>query len=115
MDYLQKAHEIQHKKALVDIISMVKHAANEQSPLLTASERVEKAFAAFSANHAFTPEQQQWIERIRTHMRENLSIDKEDFESQPVFTHYGGWGRASRAFDGKLPELMEQLNLAIAA
>ena len=48
-------------------------------------------------------------------LRENLSIDQEDFESQPVFTHYGGWGRASSVFAGQLPELIQQLNLAIAA
>lgn len=114
-DYLQKAHEIQHKKALVDIISMVKHAADDQNPLLTATERVEKAFAKITASRAFTPEQQQWLDRIRTHLRENLSIDREDFESQPVFTHYGGWGRASSVFAGQLPELIQQLNLAMAA
>jgi type I restriction enzyme, R subunit len=115
MDYLQKAHEIHHKKALVDIISMVKHAADEQNPLLTATERVEAAFATITVARSFTPEQQQWLDRIRTHLRENLSIDQDDFESQPVFTHYGGWGRASSVFAGKLPELIQQLNLAIAA
>src|ERR1035438_6799102 len=30
---LQRAHEVRHKKPLVDIISMVKHAADEESPL----------------------------------------------------------------------------------
>jgi len=33
-----------HRKALVDIISMVKHAAREESPLLTSAERVALAF-----------------------------------------------------------------------
>jgi type I restriction enzyme, R subunit len=114
-DYLQKAHEIEHKKALVDIISMVKHAADDHNPLLTATERVEQAFRKITAGRTFSSEQQQWLDRIRTHLRENLSIDQEDFESQPVFTHYGGWGRASSVFAGQLPDLIQQLNLAIAA
>jgi len=114
-DYLQKAHEIEHKKALVDIISMVKHAADEHNPLLTATERVEQAFGKITAGRTFSSEQQQWLDRICTHLRENLSIDQEDFESQPVFTHYGGWGRASSVFAGQLPDLIQQLNLAIAA
>src|SRR5262249_19545296 len=114
-DYLQKAHEVRYKKALVDIISMVKHAADEQSPLFTAAERVEQAVAKISANRSFTPEQQQWMDRIRTHLKENLSIDQEDFESQPVFTRFGGWTRASTVFAGQLPELIEELNLAMAA
>ena len=42
---LRRAHQVQYHKALVDIISMVKHAASEESPLLTAQERVERAIA----------------------------------------------------------------------
>jgi type I restriction enzyme R subunit len=46
LENLQKAHEMRHRKALVDIISMVKHAAHEESPLLTSPERVTLAFAS---------------------------------------------------------------------
>lgn len=41
---LQKAHEVCYQKALVDIISMIKHAAKEGEPLFTAEERVARAF-----------------------------------------------------------------------
>ncbi len=44
VDNLQRAHELRHRKALVDIISMVKHAAREESPLLTSAERAARAF-----------------------------------------------------------------------
>src|ERR1035437_8980103 len=40
---LQKAHKIVYHKDIVDIISMVKHAANETEPLLSPEERVSKA------------------------------------------------------------------------
>lgn len=115
VENLQKAHEAHYRKALVDIISMVKHAANQQSPLLNAAERVEHAFAQITTGRTFTPEQQQWLERIRNHLQENLSIDQEDFESQPGFTHYGGWGRVSVVFQGQLPQLIQDINRAIAA
>ena len=36
---LERAFRVAHSKALVDIISMVKHAATETTPLLTAEER----------------------------------------------------------------------------
>lgn len=55
LEALQKAHEAQYRKSLVDIISMVKHAAEEQSPLLTAQERAAKAIAVVSAGKTFTP------------------------------------------------------------
>ena len=115
VEHLQKAHEVHYRKALVDIISMVKHAGNQQSPLLTAAERVDRAFAEITVGRTFTPEQQQWLERIRNHLQENLSIDQEDFESQPAFTHYGGWGRVSVVFQGQLPQLIQDINRAIAA
>ena len=45
VDHLRKAHELHYHKALIDIISMVKHAANEEQPLYTAAERVKLAMA----------------------------------------------------------------------
>ena len=43
LDNLEKVHAAAYGKNLVDIISMVKHAAKEEEPLLTAAERVERA------------------------------------------------------------------------
>ncbi len=112
---LQQAHQHQYHKALVDIISMVKHAADEAQPLFTAEERVKLAFLDLTAGRQFTPEQQQWLDRIRAHLVANLSIDRDDFDSVPVFADRGGWGRANRAFGGELPILITHLNEAIAA
>lgn len=115
VDNLQKAHQIQYNKALVDIISMVKHAAHEQEPLFTAEERVNNAFTKLASGKSFTPEQQQWLDRIREHLIANLTIDKEDFEVVPIFTHYGGWVRANRVFNNQLNDFIRDLNEAIAA
>jgi type I restriction enzyme, R subunit len=112
---LQKAHELHYHKALVDIISMVKHAAEGEQPLLTASERVERGFAKVTAGKSFTPEQQQWLDRIKAHLVENLSIEKEDFDALPIFSRAGGWARADRVFARRLPQLIQNLNEAIAA
>jgi type I restriction enzyme R subunit len=112
---LQRAFELRRNKALADIISMVKNAADAQSPLLTASERVDRAIQTITKAQTFTPEQLVWIERIRTHLQGNLSIDQDDFESQPIFSDFGGWGRAAKIFNGRLPALMQEINEAIAA
>lgn len=115
-DNLQKAHQVKYQKPLVDIVSMVKHAANEEQPLLTAAERVERAFETVTAGQSFTPDQQKWLDRIRAHMRESLSIEREDFDLIPVFADYGGLGVARRVFGPKrLDELLDHLNEAIAA
>ncbi|MBL8208552.1 MAG: restriction endonuclease subunit R, partial [Blastocatellia bacterium] len=112
---LQKAHRVRYDKALVDIISMVKHAAREEAPLLTAEERVTAALQKLTGGESLTDEQQQWLERIRAHLIENLSIEREDFEELPVFTRFGGWTKANRAFGNQLGDWLKQINEAIAA
>ena len=94
---------------------MIKHAAREESPLLTAEERVNAALQKLPIANSITEEQQQWLERIRAHLVENLSIEQEDFEELPVFTRFGGWGKANRVFGNKLNDLLKQINEAIAA
>jgi type I restriction enzyme R subunit len=115
VERLQQAHKAQYNKDLVDIISMVKHAAREKEPLLTAEERVGRAFDRIAAGRSFTSAQRAWLDRIREHMTVNLSIDQGDFDVTPVLSRPGGWGAANRDFDGKLPNLLRTLNEAIAA
>jgi type I restriction enzyme, R subunit len=115
IENLQKAHRLRYDKALVDIISMVKHAAFEQNPLLTADERAARAVETVCAGRTFTTEQRKWLDRIQRHLAENLSIDQDDFEIMPALEGAGGWGNANKVFDGKLTELLHQLNQALAA
>ena len=115
-DKLQKAHEARYKKPLVDVISMVKHAAKEEEPLFTAAERVERAFKTVTAGQTFTADQQKWLDRIKEVMLQNLSIDREDFEYQDALSGAGGWGAAKKLFGDKtLVNLLHRLNEAIAA
>jgi type I restriction enzyme R subunit len=115
IENLRKAHEVRYHKALVDIISMIKHAAHEEESLFTSEERVDRAFDRVVAGKYFTPGQHLWLEKIRSHLIANLSIDKEDFDYIPVFADYGGWNRANSIFEGKLPILISEFNEAIAA
>ncbi|MBM4077643.1 MAG: restriction endonuclease subunit R, partial [Planctomycetes bacterium] len=115
IENLQKAHLKRYDKALVDIISMIKHAASEQNPLLTATERAARAIENVSLGKTFTVEQQQWLNRIEQHLAQNLSIDQEDFDFIPALEGAGGWGKANKVFDGKLVELLQQLNAALAS
>jgi type I restriction enzyme R subunit len=115
VDNLEKAHAARYHKNLVDIISMVKHAAKEEEPLLTAAERVERAFDKITTGRLFTVEQQKWLERIKAHLAVSLSIGREDFENVPILLDPGGWRPADRAFGGKLEEFINDLNAAMAA
>ncbi|HEX3148284.1 MAG TPA: type I restriction-modification enzyme R subunit C-terminal domain-containing protein [Gemmataceae bacterium] len=112
---LRKAHEAKYHKPLVDIISMVKHAADEAAPLLTAAERVDKAIATLTVGKTLSADEMRWLARIREHLVENLSIEKSDFEDVPVLFREGGWGQANKVFGGKLEHLLSELNEALAA
>jgi type I restriction enzyme R subunit len=112
---LQKAHEVCYQKALVDIISMIKHAAEAEEPLYTAGERVERAIEKVIAGKPFAPEQKQWLDLIEAHLIENLTIDRQDFDLLPVFSLRGGLSQATRVFGESLDSLLAKLNEAIAS
>jgi type I restriction enzyme R subunit len=112
---LQEAHRICYKRALVDIISMVKHAADAHQPLLTAQERVGHAIDRLAAGQTFTPDQAKWMDLIRTHLVQNLSIDTDDFDDMPLFNGEGGISAARRAFGGRFTQILHDLNEALAA
>jgi type I restriction enzyme R subunit len=112
---LQRAHKIVYNKALADIISMIKRAAEEQSPIYTAQERVEYAMRMFMRERDFSEEQIKWLELIRNHLTENLTIDVEDFEYAPIFTRMGGKSKAKKVFGGEFDSIISKLNELIAA
>lgn len=112
---LSAAHQVVYHKALVDIISMVKHAARDAEPIFTAEERVDRALRLISQRRSFNDEQQKWLSLIREHLIQNLTIEENDFDVLPIFEKFGGKGRAHRVFGDTLPFLIEDLNRAIAA
>ncbi len=112
---LRKAFEAQHHKALIDIISMVKRAAVDGSPLLSAEERVNTAITAVETGRTVTPEQAKWLDYIRQHLIQNLTIDRDDFDNVPILANRGGWRRADSVFDGQLVDLLAAVNKELVA
>jgi type I restriction enzyme, R subunit len=112
---LQKAHKLVHNKALADIISMVKHAAKEEEPILTAEERVDGALQKVMIGKSFNEEQFNWLGLIREHLIKNLTIEMEDFEYAPIFERVGGLSKARKVFGQQIESLISSLNERIAA
>ena len=113
-DTLQRAHRARGLNALADIISLVKHAAAHQVPLLTAEQRVDLALDAFLHAHRFTTEQMQWLSLVREHLVKNLSMNEEDFDLTPLLEMRGGRAKARKVVSD-LAELVGELNEAVAA
>jgi type I restriction enzyme R subunit len=114
-DNLQRAYAVTSHKALVDIISMVKRAAENSSSLYNAEERVQRAMDRVISRLSLTDDQAKWMDYIRGHLTANLSIDRDDFENVPVLSNRGGWGRANQVFDGKLAVVIADLNRELVA
>lgn len=112
---LQKAHEIVSHVTLADIISIVKHAAKQEEPVLTADERVNRAMERITAGKSFNGEQQKWLGLIKEHLIKNLTIDEADFRQMPVFTRHGGTGKVRQVFGDGLEALLEEINYRMAA
>jgi type I restriction enzyme R subunit len=112
---LQKAHRLVYHKQLADIISMVKHAIRQEEAVLEASERVNKAIDRVFAGRTLNPEQAQWVEYLRGHLVQNLTIESADLQYLPVFEQRGGLARFRKVFGEASSEIIGQLNAEIAA
>lgn len=110
---LEKAHKIVYHKELVDLISMIKHAANNEK-LLSAEERVNRALEKIFEGKKLTEEQVQWLEHIKQHLIKNLTLDIDDFDLTPVFEMRGGLGIFKKVFTFQYRELVKEINKNIA-
>ncbi len=109
LENLRKAYH----SDLADIISIIKHAARDE-PLQSAEERVDRAMKRVMKGKKFTEPQKKWLERIRDHLKENLAIEKKDFETIPILARPGGWKRADKEFNGEIAPLLRRINEEVA-
>jgi type I restriction enzyme, R subunit len=106
-------------KQLVDVIALVKHALDPDTILAPVGLAVEERYQRWLADQMtagveFTPEQRRWLDAIKDHIANSLSIEQDDFESVP-FNQIGGLGRAYELFGDRLPEILDDLNARLAA
>ena len=102
-----------YKNELADIISIIKHATKGEE-LFTAQSRVDRAIAKVRENIAFTHEQEKWLQLIRYHLIQNLLLEKEDFDTLPIFTREGmNFQRLNTIFDGQLEKVINEINDAV--
>jgi len=102
-----------YNKELADIISIIRHAAKNEE-LLTVESRVDRAISKVKAKKRFTETQEKWLELIRRHLVANLLIEKNDIDTLPIFMRQGmNYVKLNRIFDGKLDEILQEINEAV--
>jgi type I restriction enzyme, R subunit len=57
----------------------------------------------------FTEKQEWWLGAMRDHISMSLALTPGEFRNTP-FSRAGGYGRATQDFDGRLPDILRQLN-----
>ena len=75
-------------KQLVDVIALVKHALDPNTPLAPVNLTVEERYRQWLTDQeqggaTFTKEQRRWLDAIRDHIANSLSIEQDDFDGVP--------------------------------
>ena len=107
------------QRVLSDIVSLVRYAIGVEEELVPFDERANERFQTWMATQEaggriFTAEQRRWLEDIRDHIAGSVSIGPDAFDLAP-FNQNGGLAQAHALFGEELTQIMEELNLALAA
>ena len=102
---------VKNEEIVADIISYVRQAVL-QTPIMNHDERVKAAFSKLIATHQFNRMQLDLLEKIKTYMLHESILNCETFEA-PAFKMEGGFARFDKKFDGKLADLIRELNTYI--
>ena len=106
-------------KQLVDVIALVRHAIDPNTPLAPVGMTVEERYQQWMAEKqaagvTFTADQRKWLDAIKDHIASSLNIEQDDLEDVP-FNTIGGLGRAYELFGDKLAGILDELNMRLAA
>ena len=83
--------------------------------MLEVNERVDKAIGKLFDSKKLSDEQSAWIQYIKEHLIQNLTLDKADFEDSPILERHGGWGKFKKVFPAEAETIIVKINEAIAA
>jgi type I restriction enzyme R subunit len=101
-------------KRFTDLISIVRFAWEQEPVLEPFEDHVRTRYAEWlqkkqSYGVSFTPDQMNWLARMRDYVIASGSVDREHLEADNVL------GPMHKAFGERLWPLMDELNLALAA
>lgn len=106
-------------KSLVDLIAIVRHAIDPEQPLVPVAMTIEERYLQWLAEqeaigNTFTPDQRKWLDAIKDHIANSLSIDQDDFDDVP-FNQMGGLGKVHQLFGDSIAKILKELNERLAA
>jgi type I restriction enzyme R subunit len=113
------AQPLPQGEALADLVKLVRHVLEPESPLVPYAEDVRVQYALWRreqerAGVRFTTEQSEWLDRMADHIATSLTIQPDDFEDG-WFGQHGSLGKAHALFGERLKPLLAELNERLAA
>jgi type I restriction enzyme, R subunit len=110
--FLQTAwRETSNADIAASIIGFVRQAALGE-PLVPYSERVDRAITRISASRKWNTAQRSWLKRIGDQFKHQTLLDVTSFDEEQ-FRRDGGFKSLNKKFDGKLVELLGDIQDAI--
>ena len=103
--------KVKNEEIIADIISYVRQAVLK-TPIVNHEDRIKAAFAKLITAHNFSKIQLDMLEKIKTYMLHESILNRETFDA-PAFMKDGGFSRFDKKFDGKLTDLIRELNTYI--
>ena len=108
------------RRQLTDLVSLVRFALGLETELRPFADEVDRRFQAWIFRHnaqratAFTPEQTDWLRRMKDHIASSYCIEREDFDDAQL-AGQGGLQRAWKLFGAELDTLMDEMNQELVA
>lgn len=93
------------------IIGFVRQAALGD-PLVPYEQRVSQAMQKI-LSRPWTPPQRKWLERIGKQLKDQVVVDRESLDEGIFREQAGGFERLNKQFDGKLGEILGDIQQAI--
>jgi len=101
--------EMTNEDIAASIIGFIRQAALGDA-LVPYGERVDKAMRKILASRSWTPPQRKWLERIGQQLKTEVIVDREAFDRGAFKAQGGGFERLNRAFDGRLEDILVEIN-----
>jgi type I restriction enzyme R subunit len=94
------------------IIGFIRQAALGDA-LMSYEQRVDRAIAKILASRAWTTPQRRWLERIGKQLKAETIVDRDALDKGEFRTQGGGFVRLNKAFDGRLEDVLVEINDAL--
>ncbi|BCR05317.1 type I restriction-modification system deoxyribonuclease [Desulfuromonas versatilis] len=104
-------HEMTNEDIAASIIGFIRQMALG-SPLMSYEERVRLAMKKILASQPWTTPQRKWLERIGKQLLAETIVDHDALD-RGEFKAQGGFARLNKVFEGKLDQVLSDLNEAL--